>query len=330
MTQLLLEAGADPNDGESLYHSLEDPDCTRLLLQHGARVTGTTALRRALDMPDPGALELLLAHGGDPNEPASGPPADFWGAPLLRAIAVRRSAQHVEALPAAGADPSACTRDGISAYRLALQAGLPEIADLLRAAGAAEPLSEDEQFVAACARADVAEARRILAMRPDLPASLPRPQLRLLPDTVAWGSESRMQGNPHVRFDEGDVETQLWSSHQGTARRKGWKPTCPAYRHRATSRLYPTGPVGGPANPLRPGISGPISTGSVVSAAQAIVSSGAGGSPPLRRISRSKAVKPAAGSLLVPAMVAAEGERAAFRFIDFFTANIRNPNTRAA
>jgi site-specific recombinase XerD len=32
----------------------------------------------------------------------------------------------------------------------------------------------------------------------------------------------------------------------------------------------------------------------------------------------------------VPAMIAAAGERAALRFIDFFTANIRNPNTRAA
>jgi hypothetical protein len=41
-------------------------------------------------------------------------------------------------------------------------------------------------------------------------------------------------------------------------------------------------------------------------------------------------LEPAAGSMLVPAMVAAEGERAAFRFIDFFTANIRNANTRAA
>ena len=41
-------------------------------------------------------------------------------------------------------------------------------------------------------------------------------------------------------------------------------------------------------------------------------------------------LEPAAGSMLVPAMVAAAGERAALRFIDFFTANIRNPNTRAA
>jgi site-specific recombinase XerD len=33
---------------------------------------------------------------------------------------------------------------------------------------------------------------------------------------------------------------------------------------------------------------------------------------------------------LVPALIAAEGEAAALRFLDFFTANIRNPNTRAA
>src|SRR5271169_1673633 len=42
------------------------------------------------------------------------------------------------------------------------------------------------------------------------------------------------------------------------------------------------------------------------------------------------ALDPAAGSMPVPAMVAAAGERAARRFLDFFTANIRNPNTRAA
>jgi site-specific recombinase XerD len=41
-------------------------------------------------------------------------------------------------------------------------------------------------------------------------------------------------------------------------------------------------------------------------------------------------LEPAAGSMLVPTMVAAAGERASLRFIDFFTAHIRNPNTRAA
>ncbi|HDR9708383.1 TPA: hypothetical protein QDC28_008059, partial [Burkholderia aenigmatica] len=123
LTAMLLEAGADPNDGESLYHSVENPACTRLLLEHGARVGGTNALRRAFDMRDADALELLLAHGGDPNEPPGAGLAQTWGAPLLRAIGVRCSARHVAALLAAGADPRARTPTGVSAYRLAMQTG---------------------------------------------------------------------------------------------------------------------------------------------------------------------------------------------------------------
>ena len=51
LTALLLEAGADPNDGESLYHCAEAPDtaCLRLLLEHGARPAGTAALAHAID-----------------------------------------------------------------------------------------------------------------------------------------------------------------------------------------------------------------------------------------------------------------------------------------
>lgn len=188
LTKLLLDAGADPNDGESLYHSVENPECTRILLLHGAHVAGSNALRRSLDMTDAAALELLLANGGDPNEPAGAPPTSDWGAPLLRAIALRCSLRHIEALLAAGADPSARTPAGVSAYRLALQAGLPDVANALRDAGTVEPLSPEDEFIAACARGDAVEARRIQARRPDLPGSLPEAQLRLLPDTVAWGS----------------------------------------------------------------------------------------------------------------------------------------------
>jgi site-specific recombinase XerD len=41
-------------------------------------------------------------------------------------------------------------------------------------------------------------------------------------------------------------------------------------------------------------------------------------------------IAPPTATMVVPAMVADLGEHAALRFIDFFTANIRNPNTRAA
>ena len=46
-------------------------------------------------------------------------------------------------------------------------------------------------------------------------------------------------GDPHARFDERDVETELWRSYSGTARRKRRKQTNWTYGHRVTSRLYP-------------------------------------------------------------------------------------------
>jgi ankyrin repeat protein len=188
LTKMLLDAGADPNDGESLYHSLERPECTLVLLCRGAQVAGTNALRRALDMKEAAALELLLAHGADPNEAPGQGPTGVWGAPLLRAIAVRCSTRHIEALLAAGADPQARTSDGVTAYRLALQAGLVDVAELLHAAGAAEPLTPQDEFIAACSRGDMTTARRVQNQHPELPGSLPANQLRLLPDAAAWGS----------------------------------------------------------------------------------------------------------------------------------------------
>lgn len=188
LTKRLLDAGANPNDGESLYHALENATCTRLLLQAGARVTGTNALYRSLDLDDVEPLRLLLAHGGDANEPAGGPPTSDYGTPLLWAIRRRRSLAHIEALLAAGADPSARTPAGVSAYALALQFGLPEVADLLREAGGADSaLSHEAAFVAACARGDEPAARQVLSGRPDLIAALGEDQLRMLPELAAYG-----------------------------------------------------------------------------------------------------------------------------------------------
>jgi hypothetical protein len=54
---------------------------------------------------------------------------------LLWAIRRRRSLAHIEALLAAGADAHATTKDGVSAYRFALQCGLTEVAEALQRAG---------------------------------------------------------------------------------------------------------------------------------------------------------------------------------------------------
>lgn len=188
LTRLLLEAGADPDDGESLYHSLEAPACTRLLLEAGARIAGTNAMYRALDLDDVGLLQLLLAHGGDANEPPLGPPTSDWGSPLLWAIRRRRSLAHVQALLAAGARADACTQDGVPARTWALRFGRPDVAELLGHASAGRgPVAADEAFVAACARGDAASARAIQAAHPGMIDALGDAQLRLLPELAEQG-----------------------------------------------------------------------------------------------------------------------------------------------
>jgi hypothetical protein len=56
-------------------------------------------------------------------------------------------------------------------------------------------------------------------------------------------------GELHVRFDERDVETELWRGYPGTARRKGRQQTNRTYRHRATSRLHREQPFSRPEPP---------------------------------------------------------------------------------
>ncbi len=139
LTRMLLDAGANPNDNESLYHSTEAPDltCMRMLLEGGARVDGTNAVHHILDRDELDGLKVLLAWVKDFNALTS-----TIGNPLIWAIRRHRSRAHVEALLAAGADPHVKTAHGVSAYRFALQNGLPEVAEALAQAGAGPSAGE--------------------------------------------------------------------------------------------------------------------------------------------------------------------------------------------
>jgi ankyrin repeat protein len=173
----LLESGANPNDGESLYHSTEhrDLECMKLLLRHGATPAGTNALRHMLDREDIEGVRLLLDTGADPNEVNDrGETALHW------AVWRGRRAAIVAALLDSGADLDAPRKDGRTAYALAVQSGQTEAAALLQARGAKTDLSALDRFLGACTTADPKELDRLLAAPPEIAASTGSE--RLLPE----------------------------------------------------------------------------------------------------------------------------------------------------
>lgn len=130
LAQLLLEAGAEPNDNDSLYHSVEPADdaCTRLLLDNGAKVPGTNALWHALDYDRLDRVRLLLEGGGEPNE------SPDWPA-LHHAVIRGRSHQFLRLLVEYGADPQQRDRNGRTVFQHALRRGRGVLAETLRELG---------------------------------------------------------------------------------------------------------------------------------------------------------------------------------------------------
>ena len=144
LASVLLQGGANPNDGESLYHSTEHPDlaCMKLLLRYGADPHPANALRHILDYEHSEGVKLLLDAGADPNDPN-----DQGDTSLHWAVWRGRSAKIVTMLLDHGADVNAKRKDGRTAYALAILSVQKELAALLKLRGANTDLSELDQFV---------------------------------------------------------------------------------------------------------------------------------------------------------------------------------------
>jgi ankyrin repeat protein len=169
LTQLLLEAGANPDDNESLYHSVEHEatDCTALLLAHGATISGTNAVHNAVALGNIAALKLFLQHGAGVNERIGAQ----QGMTLLHwAIECDQDRDMLELLISHGADLRAKSRDGLTPFRRAVRCGHRAAVELLTLHGAAETLSPREEFMAACMLGDAALVGRLLAAQPSMPA----------------------------------------------------------------------------------------------------------------------------------------------------------------
>ncbi len=181
---LLLQAGADPNDNESLYHATEQTDrrIVDALVRHGARWQGTNALYRQLDHDRIDHLRQLLDLGADVHERGPG-----GAGPLHHAIVRGRSLAFVQLLLERGADAALRDHHGRTPAALAARTGDVEIVAWLAARGPAAPAGPHDSFLAACAAADGTAARACLASNPGLMHELAADALRLLPDQAQRG-----------------------------------------------------------------------------------------------------------------------------------------------
>jgi ankyrin repeat protein len=187
LTRLLVERGADPNDGEVAYHAPETLDnrAMKILVESGRLTPDSLAMMlvRKFDWQDDDGVAWLLAHGADPNFPS------HWGErPLHHALARGNPLKYFELLLDRGADPSLPAKDGTTPPAKAARMARADVLELFERRGFTFALHGDDAFLAACARGDEATARRAAADDPSLVARLQSQNSGLFVDVAASGN----------------------------------------------------------------------------------------------------------------------------------------------
>jgi ankyrin repeat protein len=206
---ILLDAGANLNDNESLYHSCDHVanDCTELLLRRGADPNSVNALAHQLDSEDPEGLRLFLSHGADPNRSAP------TGGNLLHwAIMRRRGDECIGMLLEFGADAEAPNPAGLTPYRHAIRSGQNSTAALLEAHGAKTTLTVEDRIVRALALGDTGELEAIKAQHPQSVKDALAQNASLAADAASHGRTD----NVRLLLDLG-VSPDARGAHNGTA-----------------------------------------------------------------------------------------------------------------
>ncbi|MCG3121374.1 MAG: hypothetical protein ALAOOOJD_04439 [bacterium] len=168
LTRLLLERGAEPNDGEVVYHTPETYDnaALQVLAESGKLNDDSMAimLLRKADWHDYDGIKYLLEHGADPNR------MTHWRFTALhQALRRDNDLKIIEAMLGHGADPALPNRwDGKSAVAIAARRGRGEVLALFAQRGIPIELHGVERLIAACARNDAAAVRSLAAREPQL------------------------------------------------------------------------------------------------------------------------------------------------------------------
>jgi ankyrin repeat protein len=207
MTRLLLGRGADPNDGEAVYHSPESEDLGALkaLVETGKLTDESLALMlvRKHDWHDFDGVKYLLEHGADPNHERQ----RGWSA-INHAIARDNSLKIIELLLDHGADPTRLN-DGRSAVARAARKGRGDLLASFERRGIPIELHGVDRLIAACARNDAAAIRSIADAEPPLVGEVLAEGGKLLAEFAGtWNTDGVMHlldlGVPVTALYEGD------------------------------------------------------------------------------------------------------------------------------
>lgn len=159
LTRLLLQHGADPNDGEAAYHCPESYDngAMRAMVESGRMTKDslTMMLIRKHDIHDYEGARYLLEHGADPNALEE----KGWY-PLMHALMRCNHIRMIELLLDHGTDPT-LVHKGHTGIQLAVTEGRRDVLELFRSRGYRLEFQGFHELVYACAMGDQARAREL-------------------------------------------------------------------------------------------------------------------------------------------------------------------------
>jgi len=166
LAEILLQAGAETDDGESLYHASElaDTRCLELLFAAGVpKAAQEYCIVRALDDENPRAVATYMKYGTDPNH-------------LDWALFRGRSVAVISVLVDHGADLNAVCKphwllkriEGLTPVQIAERSGATEAVTYLLTKGATDNRTPKDRLLGACARESEGEMRAIMAAHPDV------------------------------------------------------------------------------------------------------------------------------------------------------------------
>ena len=168
LAQLLLDAGADCNDGQALYNTMFTPgsDCLEMLLQHGLNA---------------GHKNNWLLEEGDELIDNDNQTLGYQ----LEWASRNHHVERARLLVDQGADVNRRV-DGRTLYQWAWLTGHPDLAQYLADHGVETvELSDEQRFAGLCMSGDGDAARALLRAQPNLARQTQAAMLELLPDAAA-------------------------------------------------------------------------------------------------------------------------------------------------